>query len=130
MILVDTSVWVDYFRGLRTAEAEHLHSLLGAEPLAVGDLNVAEVLQGFADDDDFAAAKRLFDSLIVVEVGGKEIAIKAAKNYRALRARGVAVRKTIDTLIATRCIDSDLSLLHADRDFQPFVKHLGLRSVL
>lgn len=130
MILVDSSVWVDYFRGASTAQAEKLDSLLGTEPLAIGDLILTEVLQGFDSDRDFNQAKRLLTSLVVVDLGGQDIALQAAKNYRTLRALGVTVRKTIDTIIATRCIESGYTLLHCDRDFEPFMTHLGLRTAL
>lgn len=130
MILVDSSVWIDYFRGTGTPEAEKLDSLLGSEPVVTGDLILTEVLQGFGSDREFNQAKRLLTALEVVELGGQEIAIQAAKNFRSLRARGITVRKTIDTLIATRCIESDYALLFSDRDFDPFVQHLGMRSAL
>jgi predicted nucleic acid-binding protein len=130
VILVDSSVWIDYFRGNATAQADQLDSLLGTEPLAIGDLILAEVLQGFDSERDFRQAHKLLISMAVVVLGGQDIAVQAAKNYRALRARGVAVRKTIDTIIATRCIESGYTLLHSDHDFEPFVKHLGLRTVL
>ncbi|MFZ1641817.1 MAG: PIN domain nuclease [Candidatus Contendobacter sp.] len=129
MILVDSSVWIDYFRGAETPQCERLDALLGDEPLAIGDLILTEVLQGFTSDKDFNQARKLLTSLVVIDLGGREIAIQAARNLRTLRALGVTVRKTIDTLIATRCIESGLTLLHADRDFEPFVIHLGLRSV-
>lgn len=129
MILVDSSVWIDYFRGSITAQTEKLDRLLGNEPLAIGDLILTEVLQGFADDRDFNTAKKMLTALTVVELGGQEVAIQAAHNFRKLRNRGVTVRKTIDTVIATRCIESGYDLLHDDRDFQPFVEHLGLRVV-
>ena len=128
MILVDSSVWIDYFRGIPTRQAEMLDSLLGSEPVVTGDLILAEVLQGFVSDRDFNQAKKLLISLVVIDVGGKDIAIQAAKNFRLLQALGVTVRKTIDTVIATRCIESDFKLLYSDRDFDPFVRHLGLRS--
>ena len=128
MILVDSSVWIDYFRGATTPQAEMLDSLLGSEPVVTGDLILAEVLQGFVSDRDFNQAKKLLISLAVIDLGGKDIAIQAAKNFRLLRALGVTVRKTIDTVIATRCIESDFKLLYSDRDFDPFVRHLGLRS--
>ena len=128
MILVDSSVWIDYFNGTDTREASKLDALLGAEPLAIGDLVLAEVLQGFGDDRDFDRAKELLTSLTLVELCGLDIAIEAARNYRALRARGVTVRKTIDTVIATRCIRDNHQLLFSDRDFDPFVEHLGLLS--
>ncbi|MGA2270536.1 MAG: PIN domain nuclease [Bryobacteraceae bacterium] len=129
MILVDTSVWIDYFKGASTAQTEKLDKLLGHEPLAIGDLILTEVLQGFADERDFNEARRMLTSLIVVELGGQKIAIQAARNSRALRNLGVTVRKTIDTVIATRCIESGYQLLHNDRDFEPFAEHLGLRVV-
>lgn len=130
MILVDSSVWIDYFRGLATPEAGRLDAILGQEPVATGDLILAEVLQGFASDRDFERARRLLAALVLVEIGGERIAVQAARNFRALRARGVTARKTIDTLIATRCIESGLALLYSDRDFDPFVEHLGLRSAM
>lgn len=130
MILVDSSVWIDYFRGIPTPQCERLDALLGTEPLAIGDLILVEVLQGFTGDKDFNQAKKLLTALVVVDLGGRDIAIQAAKNFRILRALGVTVRKTIDTVIATRCIESGFTLLHADRDFDPFVTHLGLCSVL
>jgi len=130
VILVDSSVWIDYFRGTSTPEAEKLDSLLGTEPVATGDLILTEVLQGFVSDRDFNQAKKLLTSLVIVDLAGRDIAIQAAKNFRVLRALGITVRKTIDTVIATRCIESRLSLLYSDRDFDPFVKHLGLRSAL
>jgi predicted nucleic acid-binding protein len=130
LILVDSSVWIDYFKGIITAQTERLDGLLGYEPLAIGDLILTEVLQGFVDERDFNQAMKMLTSLIIVELGGQEIAIQAAKNFRALRKHGVTVRKTIDTVIATRCIESDYDLLHDDRDFDPFAKHLGLRVVV
>jgi predicted nucleic acid-binding protein len=130
VILVDSSVWIDYFRGTATPQAEKLESLLGAEPIAAGDLILVEVLQGLVSDRDFNQARKLLTSLVIVDLAGQDIAIQAAKNFRALRALGVSVRKTIDTVIATRCIESGLPLLYSDRDFDPFVEHLGLRSAL
>ncbi len=130
MTLVDSSVWIDYFKGTITAQTERLDSLLGLEPLAIGDLILTEVLQGFNKERDFNDARKMLTSLIVVELGGQEIAIQAAQNFRTLRRLGVTVRKTIDTVIATRCIESEYDLLHNDRDFDPFAKHLGLRVVV
>lgn len=130
MILVDSSVWIDYFRGASTPQVERLDSLLGRELVAIGDLMLIEVLQGFSSDREFNQAKRLMTSLDVVQIGGQEIAIKAARNFRALRTLGITVRKTIDTLIATRCIEARYCLLFSDRDFDPFVEHLGLKSAL
>ena len=130
MILVDSSVWIDFFRGTSTLQSERLDQLLGSEPLAVGDLILTEVLQGFIIERDFNRARKLLTSLDVVELGGRDMAVKAARNFRSLRSLGVTVRKTIDTLIATRCIESDYALLYSDRDFDPFVAHLGLRSAM
>jgi predicted nucleic acid-binding protein len=130
VILVDSSVWIDYFRGTSTPQVEKLDSLLGAAPIAIGDLILAEVLQGFVSERDFNQAKKLLTSLTVIDLGGKDIALQAARNFRMLRTKGVTVRKTIDTVIATRCIESSLPLLYSDKDFDPFVEHLGLRSVL
>lgn len=130
MILVDSSVWIDYFRGTTTPQAEKLDALLGNEPIATGDLILAEVLQGFVSNRDFNQARKLMTSLVIVDLAGQVIAIQSAKNFRVLRALGITVRKTIDTVIATRCIESGLSLLYSDRDFDPFVEHLGLRSAL
>ena len=129
MILVDSSVWIDYFKGTVTPETEKLDSLLGSELLAIGDLTLTEVMQGFADERDFNEARKLLTSLIIVDLGGRDVAIQAAKNFRVLREFGATVRKTIDSVIATRCLESGYDLLHSDRDFDPFVKHLGLRTV-
>lgn len=130
MILVDSSVWIDYFRGTSTAQTDRLDALLGTEPIAIGDLILTEVLQGFASERDFNQAFKLMTVLEVVNLAGRDIAIQAARNFRHLRARGITVRKTIDTVIATYCIENGLPLLFSDRDFDPFVDHLGLISAL
>lgn len=108
-------------------QTDLLDLLLAREPLAIGDLILAEVLQGFDDERTFHEARRMLTSLTVVDIGGQHVAVQAARNFRTLRRLGVTVRKTVDTLIATRCIDSGYDLLYSDRDFDPFVKHLGLR---
>lgn len=130
MILVDSSVWIDYFRGTATTQVEKLDSLLGIEPVATGDLILTEVLQGFISERDFKQASKLLASTVIIDLAGQAIAIQAAKNFRTLRSLGITVRKTIDTVIATRCIENGLQLLYSDRDFDPFVEHLGLRSAL
>lgn len=132
MTLVDSSVWIDFFRGIRSDETARLISLLqGPELVVTGDLIVAEVLQGFDAERDFGKARALLtEHLPVVGLVGTEVSIQAARNYRALRARGVTIRKTIDTLIATYCIENRVPLLFSDRDFRPFVEHLGLQSAL
>ena len=127
MILVDSSVWIDYFRSADTPQVALLDSLFGRTRIAVGDLIAAEVLQGVADDHQFKRVRRVFDSFTRLDLCGWELALKAAENHRRLRARGITIRKTIDTLIATRCIEDGLTLLHSDRDFEPFARHLGLR---
>ena len=129
MILVDSSTWIDYFKGAITPQTEKLDALLGSEPLAIGDLILTEVLQGFADEQDFERARKLLTSLTVVNLSGQDTSIQAARHFRMLRQLGITVRKTIDSIIATHCIEHDHELLHNDRDFDPFVKHLGLRSV-
>jgi predicted nucleic acid-binding protein len=130
MILVDSSVWIDYFRGHSTIQTDRLDALLGNEPLAIGDLILTEVLQGLVRDRDYKQARTVLTSLDVVDLGGRDIALRAAEHYRALRAKGITVRKTIDTIIATRCIVNGFALLHCDRDFEPFEAHLGLKTAI
>lgn len=127
MILVDSSVWIDYFRSADTPQVALLDSLFGRSPLAVGDLIVAELLQGVRDEREFRRVKKTLDAFEHIDIVGYDLAVKASENYRALRAMGITVRMTIDTLIATRCIADGLTLLHADRDFAPFSEHLGLK---
>jgi predicted nucleic acid-binding protein len=129
VILVDSSVWIDYFRGTATPQANRLDGLLGSEPLAIGDLILTEVLQGFTTEREFNDARKVLLALEMVMLGGADVAVEAAKNCRKLRSLGVTVRKTIDTVIATRCIVSGHMLLHSDRDFDAFEQHLGLRCV-
>jgi len=130
VILVDSSVWIDYFRGVVTPQSDRLDGLLGRERLATGDVVLTEVLQGFTSDRDFNQALRLLSSLALVQIGGEDVVVQAARNFRSLRALGVTVHKTIDTLIATRCIQDGHALLFSDHDFDPFVEHLGLQSVM
>ena len=129
MILVDSSVWIDYFNGEDNKQTNTLNDALGVRPVAVGDLILAEVLQGFKDDKDYKTAKSLFDDLIIYDLVGKTMAIKSANNFRALRKKGITVRKPVDVIIATFCIEKKLPLLFLDKDFKPFVKHLGLSAV-
>ena len=130
MILIDSSVWIDYFRAANTLQTSLLDRMFGSAPFVVGDLILAEVLQGVTDEMEFARVKKTLDLFTRIDIAGHDIALKAAKNYRVLRARGVTVRKTIDTLIATRCIEDGLTLLYSDRDFDPFVHFLKLRSAV
>lgn len=129
MILADSSIWIDYFKGLNTKNTKILDDYFAEEMIIVGDLVLMEVLQGFRDDKDYLAAKSLLEALEIRELGGHANAIAAAENYRQLRKKGVTVRKTIDVLIASYCISNGLWLLHSDRGFEPFEKHLGLRVV-
>jgi predicted nucleic acid-binding protein len=126
MIVVDTSVWIDFFNGRRTAETDALTELLGERPVVVGDLTMTEVLSGFRQDADFRRAKSLLQTCEFRVMVGKEVALEAASNYRRLRSRGITVRKTIDVLIGTFCILNRLPLLHSDRDFDALEEHLGL----
>ena len=130
MIFVDSSVWVDYFNGTQSVETDCLDSLLGKEPVGLGDVVLVEVLQGFRRDQDYKIAKDLLTTLAVFTLGGQEMAIKSADNFRLLRKKGITVRKTIDVLIATFCINKNLPLLHSDKDFNPFHQHLKLKNAL
>ena len=124
--MVDSSVWIDYFTGVASTKTDTLDDTLGQEPVVIGDLILTEVLQGFRHDKDYKTAKELFDDLIVFEMLGKKMAIKSAENFRLLRKKGITVRKTADVIIASFCIEKKLPLLFSDKDFKPFVKHLGL----
>jgi predicted nucleic acid-binding protein len=127
LILVDSSVWIDYFRAEDTPQVALLDKLLGRTELAVGDLILAEVLQGVRSESAFRKVRKTLESFTMIELAGIDIAVKAAQNFRTLRGMGITVRKTIDSIIATRCIEDRLTLLHSDRDFVPFAQHLGLR---
>lgn len=129
MILVDSSVWIDYFNGCTTRETTLLDSLLEHERIAVGDLILVEVLQGFKSDRAFKQARELLDLFEQVTLTGKAIAVQSAMYYRELRSKGVTVRKTIDVIIGTFCIVNRISLLHSDRDFEPMVSYLGLKCI-
>jgi predicted nucleic acid-binding protein len=129
MIVVDSSVWIDYFNGRITKQTNLLDSLLGREPIVIGDLILTEVLQGFREERDFIRGKGLLDCLLFRPMLGKELAVKSAENYRHLRKRGVTVPKTIAVMIATFCIENGLPLLHNDKDFEPIARHLKLETV-
>ncbi|MBN1190832.1 MAG: PIN domain nuclease [Dehalococcoidales bacterium] len=129
MILVDSSVWIDYFNGRKTARTDLLDLALGNTPVVTGDLILVEVLQGFRDDSDFQTARDLLASLIFMPVLGRQVAEESAINYRFLRKKGVTVKKTIDVIIGTFCLHHDIHLLTGDRDFDPMVKYLKFRLV-
>ena len=130
MILVVSSVWIAYFNGASIPQTDMLDELLGQEVIALGDLILTEVLQGFRLDKDYNTAKDLLTSFDIFPLIGEDIAIKSADNFRMLRKKGITVRKTIDVIIATFCIEHNFSLLHCDKDFDPFSTHLDLISVL
>ena len=129
MILIDSSVWIDYFNGNKTAQTDWLDSALGETPIIIGDLILTEVLQGFQSDKDFKIARDLLLRIPFMPMGGRELALESAMNYRLLRKKGVTIRKTIDVMIGTFCIHYRLPLLHDDRDFDPMVKFLGLEVI-
>lgn len=126
MIVVDSSVWIDYFTGTDNKQTNTLNNILGLKPVAIGDLILTEVLQGFRQDKDYKTARELFDDVTIFDMLGAKRALKSADNFRALRKKGITVRKTADVIIASFCIDQNLPLLFSDKDFKPFVKHLGL----
>lgn len=128
MIVVDSSVWIDYLGGSASDATDRLDQALDAGDVVTGDLVLTEVLQGFRHDRDHAAARAALLSTTVVPMLGTANALASADAYRTLRKRGVPVRKTIDVVIATWCLKADLPLLFTDRDFEPFVEHLGLRA--
>ena len=129
MLIVDSTVWIDYFNGVENPQTDHLHQIADKTPILIGDLILAEVLQGFRNDADFEKARRAFGKYIQVEMVTPELALQSARNYRMLRSQGVTVRKTIDSLIATYCIENEHELLHNDSDFDGYEKHLGLRVI-
>ncbi len=129
MILVDSSVWIDYFNGRNSDKTDWLDSAIGNKHIIVGDLILAEILQGFQSDHDFKTAKKLLLDFPFMEMVGQELAIKSAFNYRFLRKNGVTVRKSIDVMIGTFCIHCQCLLLHDDRDFDPMERYLKLKTI-
>jgi predicted nucleic acid-binding protein len=129
VILVDSSVWISYLNGKTTKETELLNQVIGVQSILMTDLIYTEILQGYREDYVFNEVKSFLDEFLFAIVGGQELALKSAQNYRFLRKKGITIRKTIDSYIATYCIEKDLILLHSDKDFEPFVEHLGLKSI-
>jgi predicted nucleic acid-binding protein len=127
MIVVDSSIWIDYFNGKINKKTDWLDEALGIEPIIVGDIILVEVLQGFQNEKDFKTAKNLLLEFPFMEMLGRELAIKSSMNYRSLRQKGITVKKTIDVMIGTFCIHHNFSLLHNDKDFDPLEKHLKLK---
>jgi predicted nucleic acid-binding protein len=129
VIVVDTSVWIDFLNGKEAPHVQRLRAALGVEEIAVGDLMLCEVLQGLASERDARSVETLLRRFQIVPMAGEAIAISAARNFRTLRRLGVTVRKTIDLLIGTWCIEMQQPLLHNDNDFRPMARHLGLVQV-
>jgi len=129
MLVVDSTVWIDYFNGVESPQTDYLHLIADKTPILIGDLILAEVLQGFREDADFEKARRALGKYIQVEMVNPELALQSARNFRLLRRKGVTVRKTIDSLIATYCIENEHDLLHNDSDFDGYEKHLELKVV-
>jgi predicted nucleic acid-binding protein len=129
MILVDSSVWINYFNGKITWQTEILDQILQQIPVYTGDLILTEVLQGFRKDHEYKKAKEVLGILPCKNIGGYDIAIQSAENYRRLRKKGITIRKTIDIIIGTFCIVENITLLHDDRDFDPMMEHLSLKTI-
>ncbi len=129
MLVVDSTVWIDYFNGAEAPQTDYLDAALEQAPILVGDLILAEVLQGFRKDADFEKVRRALGKFMQANMVGTELALQAARNYRYLRGKGATVRKTIDSLIATFCIENDHELLHNDSDYDAYEQHLGLQVI-
>jgi len=127
MILVDSSVFIDYFNGKNNWHTDELNALLGNELVITGDYILAEVLQGFRNDNDFKIAKEIMQSFPCFNICNEEIAIKSAENFRYLRTKGITIRKTVDLIIGTFCIENDIELLHNDKDFESLGQYLNLK---
>ena len=127
MFLVDSTIWIEYFNGVRSPHTDYLDARLSKDLIPVGDLMLAEVLQSFRN---FAKARDALMRFRIVQMVTPKLAVQSAQNFRLLRTKGVTVRKTIDSLIATWCIENDVPLLHLDSDFDGYEAHLGLRVIL
>lgn len=129
MIVVDSTVWIDFLNGRNLPHVHRLRALLGEREIVIGDLMLCEVLSGLGNEREAAQVEALLRRFEIAPMGGEAIAVIAARNFRKLRARGVTIRKTIDLLIGTWCIENRHPLLHNDRDFRPMARHLGLVEV-
>ena len=127
MILVDSSVFIDYFNGINNWHTDELNALLGNELVITGDYILAEILQGFRNDKDYKIAKEIMQSFPCFNICNEQLAIKSADNFRYLRRKGITIRKTVDLIIGTFCIENDIELLHNDRDYEPMGQYLNLK---
>ena len=129
MIVVDSSVWIDFFNGKGTPQSLRLRELMGVEPVSLGDIMLCELLQGTRSDQHARALEKELRKFEIHPILNDDLAVVAARNSRGLRDRGITVRKTVDLLIGTYCIENGYPLLHSDRDFDPMQQHLGLKIV-
>ncbi|NLT49943.1 MAG: PIN domain nuclease [Ignavibacteria bacterium] len=129
MILIDSSTIIDFFNGIENRQTSYLNDALGRENFIIGDIILAEVLQGFRTKNDFIKAKELLSDFPIYNLCGKEIAVKSTKNFRTLREKGITCRKTIDSIIAAFCIENEITLLHNDKDFILFETEFNLRVI-
>jgi predicted nucleic acid-binding protein len=129
MIVADTSVWIDYLKGIKARHTDILDQELIHSRIITGDIIIAEFLRGFKDEKDYNQAKEIMNALEYHDFVGKEIAYKAAQNFRKLRKKGITARKTIDVIIATFCIENNFPLIHNDKDFDPMEQYLGLKVI-
>jgi predicted nucleic acid-binding protein len=128
MVMVDSSVWIDYLNNTNNSQTDILDILFEKETIYIGDLILMEVLQGIRNDRNFDKTKAMFDLFPCVNLISQTSAIKSARNYRSLRKKGITIRRVIDIIIGTFCIENNFTLLHNDKDFLPIEKHLGLKS--
>ncbi len=126
-LVADSSVWVSFYRKADTQAKQWLRDAISGHTVLVPDLVLVEVLRGIDKDDDARSIAREFENFEVVRIGGKSLALKATKHFRFLRSKAKTIRGTVDLLLATWCIENNIPLLHADRDFEPFEQHLGLK---
>ena len=129
MIVVDSSVWIDFLKGRNSQQVQRLFALFGNEEIILGDLMLCEILQGLESERAASEVETLLRNFEIAPMAGEAIAVAAARNYRSLRRRGITIRKTIDLLIGAWCIENGRPLLHNDSDFHPMARHLGLIEV-
>jgi len=129
VIVVDTTVWIDFLNGRNAPHVKHLRGLLGTSEIVIGDLMLCEVLQGLQNERVAQEVESLLRGFDIVSMAGDAIAVAAARNFRSLRSRGITIRRTIDLFIGTWCVENRLPLLHNDRDFRPMALYLGLVEV-